>query len=365
MSAPLREPPRRILVVKLGHIGDVLVTTPLLRVLHDAYPASRITALVNQGTEAMLAHHPLVDRLLVLQREKTGAWQGLRRQAGLLAAVAGGGFDLALDLSGGDRGAFLVWLSRAGVRVGFQPKRPHFRARAFHRLVDGRGTRNHVIETLLRPAAALGLATDPPPPLEFYPGAEAEGRARDILAAHDLTPGGYALVHPTSRWMFKTWTPEGNARVLAHLAAQGLRLVLSAAPAPAEMEFVARLKAALPADLKVVDLAGQLDLPRLGALLASARLFFGVDSAPMHLAAALGVPTVVLFGPSGEKMWGPWQTPSEVVTLEMACRPCGRDGCEGSKVSRCLVGLAPEMVCGAVDRLLARTGDHAHRASQI
>jgi len=80
-----------------------------------------------------------------------------------------------------------------------------------------------------------------------------------------------------------------------------------------------------------------------------------VDSAPMHMAAALKVPVAVLFGPSGEKMWGPWRVESEVLTLPLDCRPCGRDGCDGSKLSRCLLEMEPSDVCQALDRLLART----------
>ena len=101
-----------------------------------------------------------------------------------------------------------------------------------------------------------------------------------------------------------------------------------------------------------LDLSGQLDLAALGGLIASARLFAGVDSAPMHMAAALGVPVLTIFGPSGEHMWGPWQARAEVLVGECPEHPCGRDGCEGSKVSRCLVDMSSARVIAAVDRLL-------------
>lgn len=345
--------PRRALVVKLGHIGDVLVITPVIAALCQAFPGLEVTAVVNQGTEDMLRHNPQVGRLLVVRRDLRGA-AGLAEQLRLLAALRRGRFDLSLDLSGGDRGAFLSLVGGARMRVGFAPKKPHLRSRAFHLLVDQRGTQNHVVETFLRQPRALGLEPDDLR-LRFEPGEQARGDVAQLLAAHGLTPGRYAVLHPTSRWMFKTWTPEGNAAVAEHLLAKGLAVVLSAAPAEAEMRFVARLKELLGPRPGLVDLTGGLDLCRLGALIQGARLFFGVDSAPMHLAAALGAPTAVLFGPSGEKMWGPWQVASAVIVGDCDQRPCGRDGCDGSKRSRCLLEIDPARVCQAVDDLLART----------
>ena len=97
-----------------------------------------------------------------------------------------------------------------------------------------------------------------------------------------------------------------------------------------------------------LNLVGQLSLKELGALIARARLFFGMDSAPMHLAAAVQTPAVALFGPSGVFNWGPWGEGHLVIKKDWECLPCGRDGCEGSKISRCLVELTPEEVLAAM-----------------
>ncbi|MCA1905365.1 MAG: putative lipopolysaccharide heptosyltransferase III [Desulfarculus sp.] len=353
MPPALAEPPRRALVIKLGHIGDVLVSTPVISALKRAYPGLAVTALVNQGTEAMLANNPEVERVLVLRRDLKG-WRALVFQLKLLRQLRRGGFDLAIDLSGGDRGAFLALASGARLRAGFAPRKPSLRARAFHRLADPKGTQHHVVETLLRTVRSLGIDPDLPR-LSLRPSPEARAKAAEILEQHGLKPRSYALVHPTSRWMFKTWTPEGNAWVIRRLLALGLGVVLTAAPAAREMAFVEQVLASLGPTPGLINLAGQVSLDLLAALIQPARVFFGVDSAPMHMAAALGVPCLVLFGPSGEKMWGPWRVASEVVTLPEDCRPCGQDGCDGSKVSRCLVQMPPELVGQALDRLLERT----------
>ena len=97
-------------------------------------------------------------------------------------------------------------------------------------------------------------------------------------------------------------------------------------------------------------------MSELAALTREARLFVGVDSAPMHIAAAVGTPVVALFGPSGEIEWGPWQIPHRVVTSNQhPCRPCGIDGCGGGKVSECLTTLSVEPVHAAVRALLDAT----------
>ncbi len=345
-------PPRRALAIKFGHIGDVLVTTPVYSALKEAWPGLHLTVLVEEGTEDMVRHNPLVDRVLVLKRRHRDRTAAVRHQWRLIRSLRRGRFDLCLELSNGDRGALLSRLSGSRLRVGFRPKDPHPRTRLFQLTVPVTGVRNHVVDTFLRQIRALGLAPGDTG-LKLYPGPQARQRAEEIMAEYGLTPRGFALVHPTSRWMFKCWTPEGNRVLAGELARRGLAVVLTAAPVEKELRFMERVLAGL--DIPVVNLAGKLDLLTLAALIRRARVFFGVDSAPMHMAAALGTPTLVVFGPSGERMWGPWRVQCEVVTGDCPTRPCGRDGCQGSKVSRCLVELEPGVVVQALDRLLRRT----------
>ena len=116
-----------------------------------------------------------------------------------------------------------------------------------------------------------------------------------------------------------------------------------------------RARLAPEASARVVDIGGLLSLRELAALTARARLFVGVDSAPMHIAAAMRTPAVALFGPSSEIAWGPWQARARVVVSAHPCRPCGLDGCGGGKVSECLTTLPVERVHAACLELLAET----------
>ena len=127
-------------------------------------------------------------------------------------------------------------------------------------------------------------------------------------------------------------------------------MAVTSAPVDKETDFVREVLKA--AKTKPLDLSGRLSLPELAALIAGAKIFFGVDSLPMHMAAAVGTPAVALFGPSGEHMWGPWGPGHKVVAKDWDCRPCGRDGCGGSKVSRCLVEIETDEVTEALDAVL-------------
>ena len=97
-------------------------------------------------------------------------------------------------------------------------------------------------------------------------------------------------------------------------------------------------------------------LPELAAVTREARIFVGVDSAPMHIAAAMQTPVIALFGPSGEFEWGPWRVPHRIITsMDHPCRPCGIDGCGGGKISECFTTLPVERVCAALTELINAT----------
>ena len=210
--------------------------------------------------------------------------------------------------------------------------------------------REHTVEKNLDLVRALGVEAHHHGP-EFFWNQRTEQEVQDLLRRHGLTPKNFILIHPPARWLFKCWTAQGYAAVIDALQNDyKLPVVLTAAPVPQERQFMQDISHRL--HTTPVNLAGQLDLKALGAMIAQARLFIGVDSAPMHLAAAVGTPTVVLFGPSGPYNWRPWGQGHLVLTKDFDCQPCGRDGCNGTKISRCLTAITPAEVLAAVDRQL-------------
>jgi heptosyltransferase-3 len=345
---------RRALVVKLRHHGDVLLSSPVFQVLRNRAPQAEIDALVYDDTRDMLAGHPAIAQIHGIDRswKRAGAVEQVRQESGLLSTLRGRGYQLIVHLTGHWRG---VWLAQAlRPRWCVAPERDNllWRWSFTHHYKLPRQTPRHTVEANLDALRRIGLYPEEhEKPLVMVPGAEAEARVDGLLAAAGIARGGFVHVHPTSRWLFKTWTEEQTAELLRRLARDGHRIVVTAAPDAREKAIVARTLAA--AEVPVTDLSGALTLRELGALAARARVFFGVDSAPMHIAAAMGTPVVAIFGPSGEKEWGPWRVKHRIVTSAHPCRPCGNDGCGGGKVSECLTQLPVDRVHSAINELLA------------
>lgn len=347
---------RRALVIKLRHHGDTLLAAPVFGALKAASPALEIDALVYDDTAPMLAGHPAIARLYTVGRgwRALDALERIAAERRLFAELRARRYELIVHLTEHPRGA---WLARTlGARHSVAPAVPgrgRLWANSFTHLYRlPMNARRHQVELNLDALRRIGIQPAPEDRrVTFVPGAEAEARIERLLAAEGLAARGFIHMHPASRWRFKCWPAEQSAALADRLAGAGHRVVLTAAPEPQERALVDEIVARAAA--KPLNLAGQLDLKELGALTSRARLFVGVDSMPMHLAGAMGTPSVALFGPSGELEWGPWRVPHRVVaSREHPCRPCGNDGCGGGKVSECLTTLALEQVYAAVEEMM-------------
>jgi heptosyltransferase-3 len=318
--------------------------------------AAEIDALVYDDTAPMLEGHPALARLHLIGREwkKVGFLHRIGRERRLFGELRARRYDLLVHLTGHPRGA---WLSRTlGVRYSVAPAaagRGAFWKGSFtHLYALAANGRRHRVEANLDALRRIGVQPGMEERrLQFVPGAAAAARVEELLASAGLKAREFIHVHPGSRWSFKCWTAERNAELIDRLASIA-RIVLTAAPEPAETSLVEAILSRTKSS--PVNLAGRLSIKELGALTARARLFVGVDSMPMHLAAAMGTPTVALFGPSGEQEWRPWRVAHRVVASNHPCRPCGNDGCGGGKLSECLTSLGVEDVWDAARELLAR-----------
>ena len=358
---------RRALVTKLRHHGDVLLASPVFSALKRAAPHVEIDALVYADTAPLLANHPAIAQIHVIDR----AWkrQGIAAQAAgewrLLSALRARRYDLLVHLTEHPRGATLAHLLRP--RYAVTRERPRnewlWRARFTHFYRLPARTPRHTVEANLDALRRIGVYPEPADqPLTLVPGQAAEARAERLLREHALVPGGFVHAHPGSRWMFKCWPADLTAALYARIVAAGYALVVTGAPDARERALVASILDAVDprTRARIVDACGALSLPEVAALTARARAFVGVDTAPMHMAAAMGTPTLALFGPSGEHEWGPWMVAQRVVVSRAhPCRPCGLDGCGGGKVSECLTSLRVDDVHAQFEALLAQTRDAA------
>jgi len=338
----------RALVVKLRHHGDVLLAAPVLSVLKAHAPQLEVDALVYDDTAPMLDGHPALAQLHCIGRRwrSLSPWSRLSKERGLLRALRARRYDLLVHLTEHPRGA---WLARLlGVRYAVAPiqrERGAWWRKSFTHLYPLVRNR-HMVEVNLDALRRIGIQPGVNErKVQFVPGPAAERRIAELGL-----PVGFVHLHPASRWTFKCWPAERNAQLADRLAAEGHPVVLTSAPD--ETAFIDEIIG--QAASKPLNLAGQLSLKELGALTARARLFIGVDSMPMHLAAAMGTPTVALFGPSSEDEWAPWNVKQRVVTSTHSCRPCRVDGCGGGKVSECLTLLPVDAVHAAARELLAQ-----------
>jgi heptosyltransferase-3 len=346
-------PPRSVLVVCTRRIGDVLLTTPLIRTLRRAWPEARIEALVLPGTEGILAGNPDLDavRLTV-----SGSW---RARLGFLSGLFRR-YDLALAATASDRARLLARVAGRHC-LGLWSRRDPARGRWLipGHWIDFDMVGEHAIESPLRLAAHLGLRLwrEVVPP-----------QAHSTLDLPELQPS-YAVLHPWPRFRYKAWPRERWLGLARTLVADGSQVVLTGGPDRDEVAFCEALAEQIPGSL---NFAGRYGFAELAELIARARVYVGPDTVMTHLAAAVGTPTIALFGPSNPVRWGPWPHLRRdagspwplrgsgrsgrvwLVQGEEPCVPCLLEGCERhvGSASRCLDELPLARVTAAVARAL-------------
>jgi heptosyltransferase-3 len=352
---PIKLPPEpRILVVTLRRLGDVLLTTPLIRSIKQAFPASSIDALVFVGTEGILSGNPDLANIISISEQPT-----VRESLALLRKIARR-YDLALSTQTGDKPTALACL--AG-RQSAGPVEPNKFSAAIKRLVLSRSyltdSAQHRIVDLSRLAALLDI----PASVEIVP---PQGQVRSDL----LPTRPYAVVHAAPKFRIRRWTESGWRALAWGLADRGLTVAATGGSSAAEKDYLDRLWRGL--DPPVARLDGALRWPELTALLRNAAVYVGPDTSMTHLAAGAGAPTVALYGPASPSLMGPWpvgglQAPWAraaslqrrgnvwVVQNPLPCMPCDKLGCEGhlESYSRCLDELPVQQVLGAVEQALA------------
>jgi heptosyltransferase-3 len=350
-------PHARILVVALRRLGDVLLTTPLIRSLKQAYPDAAIDALVFAGTEGILAGNPDLAAVVTMPADATAAGLALVRTLWRR-------YDLAISTQSGDRPTFFAWI--AG-RASAGPVAPSGALARLKRMaLDYPVLANearHRVEEMLELAAALGI---PAVPDLVCP----SGPART-----DLLPNGdFAVIHAGPMFRYKQWTAAGWRVLAAALRERGLAVLATGGPARADKSYLDQVWAHDGAGAPLVRrLDGVLTWPELAQVIRAARVYVGPDTSVTHLAAATGAMTVALYGPTDPRRWGPWPAGGLSAAWEAAgtiqrrgnvwlvqnplpCLPCRNEGCERriDSYSLCLDELSPRQVLTAVDQALAR-----------
>ncbi len=351
----------KILVLKFRHIGDVLLSAVLAKNLKEAYPDATIDYLVNAESKEMLTLNPCIDEVLVYDRKKaksSGVLGRVKYELSLYVDVRKRGYDIVINTTEGERGAYAALVSGAGVRVGVAAKKGVF-SKFCPYTHPYRLTSAHLVEANLDALRALGLEPRHKEVELFFSGSD-EAKVDELL-------GGvrdFVHLHPASRWFFKCLSPAQNAEIIDFIDSLGVKVVITAAPDEKELKLINEILAECKSE--PLNLAGKLSLKQLAALSKKAKLFFGADTAAMHIAASQNTPCISVFGPSGVFNWGAWDNEAAecaytarngvqrmgkhtMFQVDWECAPCGKDGCDGSKKSKCLL----EYPLGAVKEEIA------------
>jgi predicted lipopolysaccharide heptosyltransferase III len=336
---------RRVLVVRLRSIGDTVLATPSLHALRRFLPGARVDVLLEDWVAPLLEGLPDVDRIVTVKRKsKTSRLQVARE----LRAEA---YDVVYNLHGGSTAALLTRATGARHRVGYADYRYaslHNHAAPPSSKLWGR-EKTHSVEQQLALLGWTGVPVTDRPATRLAVTPEAAARVAQKLSDAGLADGQtFALIHPAAAFDTKTWAAENFARVAEHLAARGIASVAVAAPDESSVVETVRSNSRAP-------LAGftNLSLPELTALAARASLFVGNDSGVAHVAAAVAVAQVVVFGSSNVAHWRPWSSaPAEVVREEMPCAPCPGYTCAEFDAPECIRRVSVERVTRAVERVL-------------
>lgn len=343
----------RIVVVRLRSIGDIILLTPVLRMLKQWRADLRVAVVIEDRFKDLLAGNGAVDEWL-----SPGSGAGAQKAWRRLQAVRrlrAGHFDLCVNLHGGPASNMLSRYSGARRKAGFF----HFRQQRIYdfSIPDARAilgqNRIHTAEHQAAAFFYLGMPRGPIPAAELYVTAEAGESWRRRKAALGLAEAEpYAVIHPTATYPTKRWAAPGFAELGARLQAEfGLDAVYTCGPG--EQTALDRVEQAAGRALKRAE---DLSLAEFAAALSGARVVIGNDSGPAHMAAALRRPLVVIFGSSSSTIWGPWQgaprnphcPPALVVQNAFECNPCAGDRCYRYAQPECILSISFEQVWQAV-----------------
>ena len=301
--------PVNILLLQLKRIGDLILTMPAIATLRANVPDSRLTLVVSSECTDLVPAITGVDRILMARRDLS--------DAALFLAIARERFDYCIDFTRNDRSAFLAFLSRARKRVVSRRIRDQSKTRAhvYNDFVKVRTRDMHTIDYNLGLLTPLGIGNVSRALNLKLP--EATREKANALRRDSKIGESYIIFHPGSARAEKFWEPQRWAAVIDHVRSKSrINVVLTGGASKLEQQHLREIESKLrqPA----VDLSGKTDLLILAALIAQARLVVTVDSAPMHLAAALQIPQVVLFGPTNPFHWRPRGSPTLILQGESA-----------------------------------------------
>ena len=331
---PMETPPQRIVLVKLGAIGDVVNALPFVNRLRRGLPEAHIAWVIAPLAHSLVAGHAAVDEFIVTNPRR---WREL---PGLVRKLRRGRFDLAIDLQRIQKSAWITRATGASLRLGFDRARcKELSWLATNDSIPANPRPGVTVDQYLEFADHLAL---PAAPVEWRLPFEAWQPTQDAAS------GALVVVNIGASKEANRWLPDRWARLCDRLVSEhGAQVELSGGPEdrPLADELLRSSESALG------DRVGCLSLRQTAGLIAAADLFIGCDTGPLHMAVALGTPTVSLFGAADPERTGPWGQTAGIVTHPVPCSPCRKRHCH-VQGHPCMTGLEVEVVLDRARRIL-------------
>lgn len=336
-----------ILLIQLGDIGDVILSFPCIRALRENFPLANIIVAVKENASELIEDCPWATGVVSINKDKRRWAQEIAYQRGFFSRLRKFHFDVAIDLRTGTRGAILAFLSGARQRIGFYaPDGKLWRNMAFSHLAFLEAKAGmHLAECYLKLLTTYNVKTANVWPKLDIP-LEKQQRAVALIRRESIPLDQPLIaVQPFSLWRHKDWGPDKYIRLINWISLEyKFPVIITGSPDQREQaEEIAKM-----CRENVYNFTGKTSTGIFAAILKACGLFIGGDSAGMHIAAAVGTPTVSIFGPSSSVGWAPRGKLHYVVQKNLPCIPCHKKGCQDSGISRCLEELTVNEVISVV-----------------
>ncbi|MFH1777505.1 MAG: glycosyltransferase family 9 protein [Candidatus Omnitrophota bacterium] len=336
----------KILLIKLERIGDLVLSTPAIRAIKEKFPHADIALIVNSYTQAVIENNPYVDEIIVYGRAE--GHKSLIKRIDFIKQLRSKKFDLGIDLTTRDFFFLPAWLlcfSRAKITLGLDNFGRGFLFNLKVRPDKRPKPLTKEVLHILDPLEISGLDNKP----RVFLSENNKNYINELLDEQGIGENDILVcIHPGGVFETKYWTKDGYAKVAEYLFKQYQAKVFfigSKQEAVRADEIIARI------EKKPVNLTGKISLGQVSALIAKCRLFIGNNSGPLHIAAALGIPTISFLGPSVPERWSPNEEKDIVFKIDLDCRPCELGYCYRKDLA-CMNSILPEEVIAAVDRQL-------------
>ncbi|NGX63208.1 MAG: Lipopolysaccharide core heptosyltransferase RfaQ [Candidatus Anoxychlamydiales bacterium] len=335
---------KKILVIKLRHLGDVLLSTPVFYNLKNQIKDSKVDAFIYEDAKEILQNNPYINEVISYSRDikKLSFLKRIKKEIEILKTVRKKKYDLIINLTEGDRGAIICLFSKAKYRVGIkEDKKGLFKKQKIYtHIAKLTKTKRHTVEKNLDVLRRIGIFPNKDSKkLHFEISNNAKEKTSKILNENNIKINDYILIHPTTRWRFKCFDKFDQLAKYFHQNNQ--KMIIVSGKQDYEMEMANQITQNLP----ILNLAGKVNIDELAALILFSKRFYCLDSLSFHLANSIKANVTAFFGPTCEKTWGPWQNENaKIITYDISCRPCSMDGCGSSKVSECLKSIELEDV---------------------